>query len=164
MIRRLFSLGRPSETRFFLFVGAFGLVLSAAYWVLGGEVAGLILLGGFGLGAGLVGVALLAARRNAPAGQRGDPGPVPFGDERGRLPDETLAPLALGLGAAMAATAVVFGPWLLVAGLPALAWGGWAWLAGAGRELAATRRSEGDDSPPAAGSPDPGADRDPGDL
>ena len=63
---------------------------------------------------------------------------TPFETPLGRLPGETLAPLALGLGIALAITAVVFGPWLLVAGLLPMAWGAWTWLAAAGDELAAT--------------------------
>jgi hypothetical protein len=39
-------------------------------------------------------------------------------------------------------TAVVFGSWLLVAGLVPLAWGAWTWLTGARDELAATIADE----------------------
>ncbi|HEX5826417.1 MAG TPA: hypothetical protein VFY23_02770 [Candidatus Limnocylindrales bacterium] len=188
MIRRLLLLDHPTETRFFLFVGGFGLVLGAIYWILTAEVAGTVMLAGFGLGAGLLGVALFRSRpramaiaarrgragetrrgeRSAPAGARPDaaiaavtsadrdtadpdlpgPGPLgvdtPFTDESGRMPDETLAPLALGLGVALGLTAVVFGPWLLVAGLVPLAWGAWTWLSGANDELVATVEAERD--------------------
>ncbi len=48
---------------------------------------------------------------------------------------------------ALALTAVVFGVWLLVAGLVPMAWGAWTWLRGARDELAATvageRRADG---------------------
>jgi hypothetical protein len=188
VIRRLLLLDHPNETRFFLFVGGFGLVLGAIYWILTAEVAGTAMLAGFGLGAGLLGVGLfrsrpramaIAARRSRVAGERGEgpsapagsrpdaatapltradrdiadpdvpgPGPLgvdtPFTDETGRMPDETLAPLALGLGVALGLTAVVFGPWLLVAGLVPLAWGAWTWLSGANDELAATVEAERD--------------------
>jgi hypothetical protein len=66
----------------------------------------------------------------------------PFLDERGRLPDETLAPLAVGLGAAVAATGAIFGPAPVVVGVLPLAWGAWAWLQGASEELAATADEE----------------------
>ena len=135
MIRRLLLAGRPAETRFFLFLGGFGLVLAAIYWFLTYELAGTVLLGGFGLGALVLGLRLLAERR---VSTDADPGPVPFGDERGRLPQETLAPLSLGLGVALSLTAVVFGPWLVVAGVVPLAWGAWTWLRGARDELDAT--------------------------
>jgi hypothetical protein len=168
-MRRLLLLDQPQETRFFLFLGGFGLVLAAIYWFLTYEVAGTVLLAGFGLGTGLLGIGLLRSRprRVASAATRGDrasrddrgtsataqatrgeaadlPGggaagvDTPFETPLGRLPGETLAPLALGLGIALAITAVVFGPWLLVAGLLPMAWGAWTWLAAAGDELAAT--------------------------
>jgi hypothetical protein len=142
VIRRLLLAGRPAETRFFLFVGAFGLVLTAIYWVLTYELAGTVLLAGFGLGALLVGVVLLVARRGAGVSAPADGGTNPFGDESGRIPGETLAPLALGLGISLALTAVVFGPWLVVAGIVPLAWGAWTWLAGARDELDATEDAE----------------------
>jgi hypothetical protein len=168
-MRRLLLLDQPQETRFFLFLGGFGIVLAALYWFLTYEVAGTVLLAGFGLGTGLLGIGLLRARprhvavaaaggdRESSADQetsataqatRGEaadlPGggaagvDTPFDTPLGRLPGETLAPLALGLGIALAITAVVFGPWLLVAGLLPTAWGAWTWLAAARDELAAT--------------------------
>ena len=69
-------------------------------------------------------------------------GDRPFLDEAGRLPDETLAPLALGLGVALAMTAIVFGPWLLVAGSLPIAWGAWAWLRSARAELDAMEAAD----------------------
>ena len=169
MIRRLLLLDQPQETRFFLFLGGFGIVLAAIYWFLTYEVAGTVLLAGFGLGTGLVGIGLLRSRprrvalaaavvdggstadratsatSQATRGEAADlPGggaagvDTPFETPLGRLPGETLAPLALGLGIALAITAVVFGPWLLVAGLLPMAWGAWTWLAAARDELAAT--------------------------
>jgi hypothetical protein len=168
-MRRLLLLDQPQETRFFLFLGGFGIVLAAIYWFLTYEVAGTVLLAGFGLGTGLLGIGLLRSRprrvaiaaaggAQEPTGDgaatsataqttRGEaadlPGggaagvDTPFETPLGRLPGETLAPLALGLGIALAITAVVFGPWLLVAGLLPMAWGAWTWLAAARDELAA---------------------------
>jgi hypothetical protein len=178
VMRRLLLLDQPQETRFFLFLGGFGLILAAIYWFLTYEVAGTVLLAGFGLGTGLLGIGLLRSRprRVAIAATRGDgasgrdPGTsptaqatrgeaadlpgggaagvdTPFDTPLGRLPGETLAPLALGLGIALAITAVVFGPWLLVAGLLPMAWGAWTWLAAARDELAAT------EDPPTARRP-----------
>jgi hypothetical protein len=146
VIRRLLDATGPAEARFFLFVGGFGLVLGVIYWFVSYELAGTVLLGGFGVGAGILGLRMRVER---PAGRRGgrrdvepEEGPgggeTPFRDDSGRLPEETLAPLALGLGIALALTAVVFGPWLLVAGIVPLAWGAWTWLAGAREELTAT--------------------------
>jgi hypothetical protein len=39
-------------------------------------------------------------------------------------------------------TAIVFGPWLLVAGIVPLGWGAWTWLRGARDELDATIRAD----------------------
>jgi hypothetical protein len=156
-VRRLLAATAPAEARFFLFVGGFGLLLGAIYWVVSYELAGTVLLGGFGLGAGLLGVRLRIERPAASPPAEPSPaeptaglpevdtpgGPeTPFRDESGRLPGETLAPMALGLGVALALTAVVFGPWLLVAGIVPFAWGAWTWLAGARDELAATVADE----------------------
>jgi len=178
VIRRLLFLDHPTETRFFLFLGAFGIVLAIAYWVLTYEVAGTTLLAAFGIGTGLLGIGLVRSRPRATAvaaGHRrqavartGEAMPptealregsapdraggappaltaadraaldTPFDEPTGRLPSETLAPLALGLGIAFALTAVVFGPWLLVAGLLPFAWGAWTWLSSARDELDAT--------------------------
>ena len=152
-MRRLLAVTAPAEARFFLFVGGFGLVLAAIYWIVSYELAGTVLLAGFGLGAALLGIRLRIERpvRAAEASPDGTTAPgldtpgdgaTPFRDETGRLPGDTLAPLALGLGIALGVTAVVFGPWLLVAGIVPLAWGAWTWLAGAGDELAATIADE----------------------
>jgi hypothetical protein len=164
VIRRVLLLDQPQETRFFVFLGVFGLVLAALYWFLTYEVAGTILLFGFGAGAGLLGIGLYRSRPRAvavgvargagdassPASQvaSGDSGDLagggaggvdtPFETPLGRLPGETLAPLSLGLGVALAITAVVFGPWLLVAGLVPIAWGAWTWYTAARDELRAT--------------------------
>jgi hypothetical protein len=174
MIRRLLLLDHPQETRFFLFLGAFGVGLAVIYWFLTYEVAGTILLLGFGGGAGLLGVGLYRSRPStvalgiaARAGRWGPaveqvaggeaedvPGggtggvDTPFATPLGRLPTETLAPLSLGLGIALGLTAVVFGPWLLVAGLVPLAWGAWTWLTAARDELRAAVRQEAAETAP----------------
>jgi hypothetical protein len=174
VIRRLLLLGRPPETRFFTFIGLFGLVLAAIYWFLSYELAGTAMLIGFGLGGLVIAAALVVGRRSRPTAPAESDGPlslagavrgtpadeVPFEDERGRQPSETLAPLALGLGVAMSLTAVVFGPWLLVAGIVPLAWGAATWLRSARDELAATVRSEdaGSRAAPRAGGPAPTTD------
>ena len=141
MIARLLRATAPAEARFFLFLGAFGLVLALVYWLVSYELAGTILLAGFGLGAGLLGVRLRIERPLVPAADATEDA-RPFRDDPGRLPGETLAPLALALGVALALTAVVFGVWLLIAGLVPIAWGGWTWLRGARDELAATVAGE----------------------
>jgi hypothetical protein len=156
MIRRLLLAGRPPETRFFTFIGLFGLVLAAIYWFVSYELAGTAMLIGFGLGGLVIAAALVIGRRSRPPEPTDAPAPlgladvvrgtpadeVPFEDERGRQPRETLAPLSLGLGVALALTAIVFGPWLFVAGIVPLAWGAVTWFRNARDELAATVRAE----------------------
>ena len=46
-----------------------------------------------------------------------------------------------GLGVALSLTAVVFRPWLVIAGIVPLGWGAWTWLRGARDELDATAAS-----------------------
>ena len=138
-IRMILLLDQPNETRFFGFLGVFGIVLGGIYWFSSFEPAGTVLLLGFGLACFLGAVRLVLARpRTVRAGSEGRP----FTDESGRLPDETLAPLAIGLGIALAVTAVVFGPWLLIAGVLPFAWGAREWLRGAREELDAVVESE----------------------
>jgi hypothetical protein len=157
--RRLLFADQPQETRFFLFLAAWGLGVGLVYWFLTYETAGSALLIGFGI-ASAAGAAWLMRSRPAvlaARAERREPGPDvvipevdtagggtvdidrPFLDERGRVPEDTLAPLALGLGISLAATAIVFGPWLIVAAAVPLVWGAWAWLTGARDELDATQ-------------------------
>src|SRR5262245_38072214 len=136
VIRRVLLADQPTETRFFAFLGIFGLVLAVIYWFVSYEVAGTVLLFGFGLACTVGAVRLLVVRRTLTgrrvAATADEPGPDrPFLDEHGRLPGDTLAPLSVGLGVALSITAVVFGPWLLVAGLVPLGWGAWEWFRGA---------------------------------
>ncbi len=167
-LRRLLS--NPQEVNFFLFLAAFALVIGAIYWFASYEVAGTLLLIGFGLANGIIGVRLAldpraaAVRRHAARGanldrarpavaERRDPGgrgPAaegsggidrPFLDEAGRLPAETLAPLAVGLGVALVTTGAIFGLAPVIVGVLPFAWGARAWLHGASAELAATESS-----------------------
>lgn len=164
LVRRILLLDHPQETRFFGVIGGLGLGLGIAYWIVSYEVAGTVLLVGFGI-AGLLAAARLlfttagrtvARRAREGAGAPGARGPAagegagggarevdrPFLDESGRLPAPTVAPLALGLGISLALTSVVFGPWLLIAGVIPLAWGAWSWLRGARDELDAVDADE----------------------
>jgi hypothetical protein len=171
-LRRLVD--QPQEVAFFLFLGAFALVIGLIYWFVSYEPAGTLLLAGFAIATGAIGILLAldpraaAARRQAPvrreddrragvatddvagAAERLDPGgrgagaqgvggvDRPFLDESGRLPAESLAPLATGLGVAVASTGLIFGPAPVIVGLLPLAWGAWSWLSGADAELRAT--------------------------
>ena len=163
-LRRLLPTNQPQEVNFFLFLAAFGLVITVVYWFVSNEAAGTALLLGYVLATGAVGLRLavdpgaaLVRRRSSArrhdvrenSSEQPDPGgegPTaagtggidrPFNDEEGRIPGETLAPFAVGLGVAIASTGAIFGPAPVVVGLLPLAWGAWAWLRGASDELSA---------------------------
>ena len=173
LLRRVVAADEAHETRVFLFMAAFGLVVAAIYWLVSYEPAGTAMLGGFGLATGVIGLRLAVApvsRQLRRHGRAGAPAPAvarvpdvpdvpdvpekdapgggaggvdrPFLDESGRLPDETIAPFAVGIGLAVAFTGVIFGPAPVVVGALPLAWGAWAWLTAARDELAATDRGE----------------------
>ena len=152
-LRQLPGLDEPQETRVFLLMSAFGIAVGIVYWFLAYEVAGTILLLAFGVATGLIGVRLivdpasatvrrLARERPAPTTDAPGGGTAgidrPFEDESGRLPAATIAPFALGLGVATAATSVIFGPATLIVGLLPICWGAWSWLASVRAELDAT--------------------------
>lgn len=177
LLRRLLGFDEPQEIRFFLYVGAFGVVIGIVYWFLSYEVAGTVLLIGFGAANGIVGARLAAApvaglvrHRAGDPGRRADAGPGaadvtgggtagidrPFLDESGRLPSPTLAPFAVGLGVAAAATGAIFGPALLVVGLLPFAWGAWTWLHRASAELDAVQDAPATPARPPAPAPPAG--------
>jgi hypothetical protein len=156
--RRLIALDEAQETRVFLLMSAFGLVIGIVYWFLSYEPAGTVLLVGFGLATGVIGVRLAAdpASRQIRAMARGRARPAgdvpgggtggidrPFGDETGRLPSETIAPFAVALGVAVAATALIFGPAPLIVGALPVGWGATSWLRAARAELEATEHDSG---------------------
>jgi hypothetical protein len=167
--RTLTAADQPQEVRFFLLLSVFGIVVGVIYWFVAYESAGTVLLLGFGAATGLIALRLgidpasrlVRERARATAEEpAADPIPAaegtgsgtggvdrPFLDETGRLPDETIAPFAVGAGLAIAATGLIFGPAPVIVGLLPLAWGAWAWLSGARAELDAQER---DDIPVAA--------------
>lgn len=167
ILRRLPAADEAQETKVFLFMAAFGLVVAAIYWFVSYELAGTVLLAGFGLATGVIGARLVAdpasahvrrrsraIRPSAPEnlGELGDTTDAPaesgkeidrpFVDETGRIPDATLAPFAVGLGLALAATGLVFGLAPVIVGVLPLAWGAWRWLTAAGDEFSATNHDE----------------------
>ena len=157
-IRHLPGLDEPQETRVFLLMSAFGIAIGVVYWFLAYEVAGTILLLGFGLATGIITTRLVldpaattvrhvAREREAPTSDApgGGTGEIdrPFEDETGRLPSATIAPFILGLGVATAATSVIFGPAPLIAGVLPIAWGAWSWLLSVRAELDATEADAG---------------------
>jgi hypothetical protein len=151
--RTLTAADQPQEARVFLLFSAFGIVVGVIYWFVSYESAGTVLLVGFGAATGLLGLRLVADPASrlvrervrvrdtdtipAEEGTGAGTGGVdrPFLDETGRLPEETIAPFAIGLGVAVAATGLIFGPAPVAVGVLPLAWGAWAWLSGARAEL-----------------------------
>jgi hypothetical protein len=158
--RTLTAADQPQEARLFLLLSAFGIIVGAIYWFVAYESAGTVLLLGFGAATGVIGLRLVAdpasrivreraragAAETIPAGEGTGAGTGgvdrPFLDETGRLPDETIAPFAVGLGVAVGATGLIFGPAPVIVGLLPLAWGAWAWLSGARAELDAQERDD----------------------
>lgn len=128
----------PTEARVFEGISAAALVVAVVYWFVSYEVAGTVLLGGFAVAAGVIGLLLANAGSDWRASESGvgarDPD-RPFLDERGRIPSPTLAPFAVGIGAAIALLSLVFGPAPLLVGALPLAWGAADWLRRASAEL-----------------------------
>ena len=140
------GLSGPPEGRVFGVLGSFGIAIAVVYWFVSYEVAGTVLLAGFGLVAALIGLAVGRATTG-----RSRTGPVPpmpedvpderpLQDESGRIPSPTLAPFAVGIGLSIALTSIVFGSAPLLVGAPPLLWGSVTWLHRAIAELRATDR------------------------
>lgn len=161
---RLPLLDQPQETRFFLIIAGWALVLGVIYWIVSLEVAGTALLAGLALAAGAMSVWLIRGRdpsmrrqpdtdegetsggesaRAAPAEADTSGGGTegidrPFHDESGRIPEESLAPFAFGLGVALITLGAVFGIAPVALGIVPLLWGASGWLGDARAELEQT--------------------------
>jgi hypothetical protein len=131
----------PEEISFFARSAAFALVIATIYWFVSYEPAGTTLLTFFGLASALAAIVLLRGWHGSVGGgvQGAD---VPFADESGRIPTDTLAPLEVGFGLAVAALGLVFGAWLILAAILPITLGSLAWLHAAGQELEAIETSE----------------------
>jgi hypothetical protein len=148
----------PEEIGFWIRSGVFGLAIAGVYWYLSYEVAGSVLLALFGTASIAAAATLgflvwrLDRGRAGPraSGVRPDPTRAegPLGDDRGRLPGASIAPLVIGIGIAIAALGLAYGPWLLLAALAPLLIGAASWIASANAELTATERSGGVDFAP----------------
>ena len=166
-LRRWIGLAEPQETRFFLFMAAWGLGAAVVYWFASYEVAGTILLAGLGLASAVI-VARLVQLHHAtvvrervgepalgddrPDGSGGGAGGIdrPFLDERGIIPDPSLAPFMVGLGIALITTGLVFGVAPVVVGLVPFVWGAITWLRSSRDELWTTVDIEDDEGHQAA--------------
>jgi hypothetical protein len=97
-----------------VYFGAIGTI----YWFLTYEIAGSMLLTGSALASAFVAIVLrLGVRGEHPPAEAAQAGPDgPFGDESGRLPAPTAAPLGVGLGLALVVLGLVFTGALALAG------------------------------------------------
>lgn len=122
------------EAKVFARMSIFGIVVGGAYWFLTYEVAGTVLLLGFGLAAGLATVAnFIRSRRAASDATVAGGESVP--DEAAEpYPEPGWAPLIISLGVGGLALGAAFGPWLTIAGLLVVIAGGASWLSAAIRE------------------------------
>ena len=142
------NLWMAEEIRFFGRLSAYALAVGAGYWFISYEIAGTVLLLGFGIATG---VAFIVLRQGRPAS--GDPGEDevasypgrpdgPFGDESAPVPTRSAAPLMVGFGIAVMALAGAFGPWFLLTGAIPFLIGAVDWLRAAGRELRQRDRAD----------------------
>ena len=137
------------EVRLFGRLSLYALVVGTIYWFVSYEVAGTVLLLGFGLATGLAFIILWRRDRKVRAAGRagdGDGGALdpdgPFGDESGPVPTRSAAPLVVGFGVAVIALGGAFGPWFVITGLVPVILGAADWLRSANREL--DQRAEAD--------------------
>ena len=140
-MRRLLALigvRSPTEARVFQGIAVLALIVAVVYWFVSYEAAGTLLLTGFGVASGIIGLLLANAGsdwRVTTVGRASRDPERPLLDERGRIPSPTLAPFAVGIGAAVALLSLVFGPAPLLVGVLPLAWGAADWLRRATAEL-----------------------------
>jgi hypothetical protein len=127
----------PEEIKFFGRLSLFALIAGTIYWFVSYEVAGTVLLIGFGFATGTAFLVLWrSGRKEGPAEIHAPNLPDgPFGDESAPIPTRSAAPLALGFGVAVMALAGAFGPWFLIAGAVPFLLGATDWLRSASREL-----------------------------
>jgi hypothetical protein len=116
------------EAKVFARMSIFGIVVGGAYWFLTYEVAGTVLLLGFGVAAGLATVANFIRSRRPRADE------VAEGESAETIPEPGWAPLIISLGVGGLALGAAFGPWLTIAGLLVTIAGGASWLSAAVRE------------------------------
>ena len=128
---------RSPEVRLLASMAVFGLLVGTAYWFLTYEVAGTLLLIGFGIASG-IGAAIILERRHARAAMPREGAPA--------MPRPGWAPFVVALGLGGVVLGVVFGPWLAIGGILLSVFGGWIWLSTAMTEADPGRESTtGDD-------------------
>jgi cytochrome c oxidase subunit IV len=124
----------PEEILVFGRLAAFGLVVGTLYWFVAYETVGTVLLLGFGA-ATAVASAILWTRSRKAGGAADE---RQFGSEPGQIPAPAYAPFHVGVGAAIMALGLVFGPLLALTGFVVVVIGARSWLEAAMREADAS--------------------------
>jgi hypothetical protein len=107
-----------TSVRFFVFAGAFGLVIGVIYWFLSYEQAGTVLLLLMGVAPLVIaGYLLVYAYRKLWAEDRPDASPEDAaGDELGHFSTGSLWPLIMAIGVVVGVEGFVYGRWFLIFG------------------------------------------------
>jgi hypothetical protein len=116
----------PEEIAFFLRSAVYALAVAIVYWFITYETAGTVLLGGFGVAALVLTLALVWRRPGR--GSADELAERPFTDESGAVPVPTYAPLEVGAGLTLLVLTVPFGPAMALAAVVPLAAGALGWL------------------------------------
>jgi hypothetical protein len=124
-----------NEVRLFAAMATFGLVAGTIYWFVSYEPIGTVLLGGFGLAAGIA--SIVVWRQGSVAVTVGNGAPHSSSHEP--VPAPGWAPIGFAVGAAGVALGAAFGPWLTIAGLLVIVASGRTWLTAAMGEAAAAQ-------------------------
>jgi len=115
----------------------FGLVVGVAYWFLTYEMAGTVMLIGFGVASAVASISLWTKPpRSALAAGLPD-GELPAGWADERIPAPAFAPLIVGAGVAITALGLALGPLIVPVGVVVGMIGGRYWLEAAIREFEA---------------------------
>jgi hypothetical protein len=127
------------EVALFVRSAIYGFAIGGIYWFLTYENAGSILLVGMGLATVVVALVLWLGldRRMRSPGASGKTPDRPFMDEAGRIPQPSIAPIALAFGTAVAVLGLVFTPALVITGLILALIAAREWLRSAVAESAA---------------------------
>lgn len=132
------------EVLVFARLAAFGLVVGAIYWFISYEAAGTVLLIGFGIATAVATAIIWARSRKV----RRVAGEWPLDGEPDPIPAPAYAPFHIGIGAAIMALGLAFGPLLLLTGLVIVVIGARYWLEAAMREADATTVRDRQGRPP----------------
>jgi uncharacterized membrane protein YidH (DUF202 family) len=125
-------------------LAAFGLVAGGVYWFIAYELAGTVLLVGFGVATAVATALLWAKSRRV-----GDaPDGWPLDGTPGRIPAPAYAPFHVGAGVGIVALGLALGPLLALVGVIILIIGARYWLDAVMREADSSAARDRHDRPP----------------